>query len=66
MRLFWDGELYYSFRLDRFSFDESRHINSHTDYEELIHSKRWFYKTWHDPGNQLRIYDYIRERGNFA
>ena len=63
MRLFWDGELYYSFRLDRFSFDESRYINSHTDYEELIHSKRWFYKTWHDPGNQLRIYDYIRERG---
>jgi hypothetical protein len=63
MRMFWDGELYYSFKMDRFSFLESRYINSHIDYEELITSKRRFHKTWTDPGNRLRIYDYVRNSG---
>ena len=63
MRMFWDGELYFSFRMDRFSFDESRYINSHIDYEELINTKQWFHKAWQDPGNRLSIYDYIRDSG---
>ena len=63
MRMFWDGELYYSFKMDRFSFSESRYINSHIDYEEFITSKRRFHKTWTDPGNRLRIYDYVRNNG---
>lgn len=63
IRMFWDGELYYSYKMDRFSFSESRYINSHIDYEEYITSKRRFQKTWIDPGNQLRIYDYVRNNG---
>jgi hypothetical protein len=63
IRMFWDGELYYSFKMDRFSFSESRYINSHTDYEEFILTKRRFHKTWIDPGNRLRIYDYVRNNG---
>jgi hypothetical protein len=63
IRMFWDGELYYSFKMDRFSFPEGRYINSHTDYEEFIHTKRRFHKTWIDPGNRLRIYDYVRNNG---
>lgn len=63
IRVFWDGELYYSFKMDRFSFSESRYINSHIDYEEFITTKRRFHKTWIDPGNRLRIYDYVRNSG---
>jgi hypothetical protein len=61
--MFWDGELYYSFKMDRFSFSESRYINSHIDYEEFSTTKRRFHKTWIDPGNRLRIYDYVRNNG---
>ncbi len=60
-----DGELYYLFKMDRFSFDESRYINSHIDYEEYIKSRKRFHKTWLDPGNNLSIYNYVRERGIF-
>ena len=63
IRMFWDGDLYYSFKMDRFSFSESRYVNSHTDYEEFITTKRRFHKTWIDPGNRLRIYDYVRNNG---
>ncbi|MEE4286697.1 MAG: M23 family metallopeptidase [Mariniphaga sp.] len=65
IRMFWDGELYYSFKMDRFSFPESRYVNSHTDFEEYVTSKRRFHKTWTDPGNRLRIYDYVRNKGQF-
>jgi hypothetical protein len=61
--MFWDGELYYSFKMDRFSYDESRYINSHINYEEFSTTKRRFHKTWIDPGNRLRIYDYVRNNG---
>lgn len=63
IRMFWDGELYYSFRLDRFSFNETRYLNSHIDYEEYISNRKRFQKAWRDPGNQLRIYDYVRNNG---
>jgi hypothetical protein len=63
IRMFWDGELYYSFKMDRFSYDESRYINSHINYEEFSTTKRRFHKTWIDPGNRLRIYDYVRNNG---
>jgi hypothetical protein len=58
-----DGEPYYSFQMDRFSFEETNYINSHIDYETLIKSKRRFHKTWLDPGNRLGIYNYIRDNG---
>ena len=60
-----DGELYFSFQMDQFSFDESRFINSHIDYEEYINSKHRFQKAWIEPGNKLGIYNYIREKGIF-
>lgn len=63
IRLYWDGELWYSFRMDRFSFSESRYINSHIDYKEYIEGNSRYHKTWIDPGNRLRIYDVVRDRG---
>ena len=58
-----DGEPYYFFKMDGFSFDETRYLNSHIDYEEYILSRKKFHKTWLDPGNRLSIYDYVRNRG---
>ena len=63
MQMKFNGEVYYSFRMDRFSFAESRYINSHIHYEEYILSKRRFHKTWTDPANKLSIYDFIRQNG---
>jgi len=58
-----DDELYYAFQMDRFSFDETRYLNSHIDYEEYIYSRRRYHKTWLDPGNRMGIYKYLREKG---
>lgn len=63
LRLELDGELQYSFRMDRFSFAETRYINSHIDYEEYVTTKQRFHKTWVDPGNRLRIYDHLQNNG---
>lgn len=37
---------------DRFALSESRYINSYTDYEEWSASKRFYIKTFVDPGNR--------------
>ncbi len=52
-----DEERTFSAQLNRFSFDESRYINSYVDYEELVKQGRRFQKTWIDPGNRLRNYE---------
>lgn len=61
-----DGELYFSMNLHRFSYDETRYINSFIDYEDLINLKRKFQKVYIDPGNQLSMYDYNRNNGVFS
>ncbi len=63
MQLKIDGELYFTSLMDRFSFNNSRAINSYIDYSEFIRSGRRFQKTWIDPGNPLNIYHYSRNRG---
>ena len=57
-----DDQVIYSFSMDEFSFDESRYINSHIDYEQKIRLGRNIYKTWIEPGNKLSIYN--RKEGN--
>ncbi len=60
-----DDELYFSNQLDQFSFDETRYINSFIDYETYIGLKRRFQKTWVEPGNKLRTYNYLKGNGAF-
>lgn len=52
-----DGQTIYSFTMDEFGFDESRYINSLTDYDQKIRFGRSLYKTWNEPGNKLSIID---------
>ncbi|MEL6922474.1 MAG: M23 family metallopeptidase [Bacteroidota bacterium] len=56
MDLLQDGKLVYNFEMETFSFDESRFINSHLDYEEQITKKSYFNRLYTLPGNKLSIY----------
>jgi hypothetical protein len=65
IELIINGELYFSILLDRFSFDDTRYINSYIDYEQYIRNNRRYQKTYIDSGNQLKIYSYTIGRGIF-
>ena len=41
--------------IDRFSLDDSRYINSHTDYEEWSKNRSFYIKTFTDSGNGARF-----------
>ena len=41
--------------IDRFAQDESRYINSYTDYEEWAENRSFYIKTFVDPGNNARF-----------
>ncbi len=58
-----DNEVYFSYQQDKFSFDQTRTINSFIDYEEYINSRKRYQKTWKDPGNKLSIYTYEKKHG---
>lgn len=47
--------VFYS-EIDKFSFAESRYINSHIDYAEKQESRTTFQKSFVDPNNELSIY----------
>jgi len=51
-----DGNKIYTFRLDELSFNETRYINSHIDYEYYQEHWQKFQKSWLDPGNKLQNY----------
>ncbi len=65
MELTIDGVIYSTFEINRFSFDQSKNINSYIDYEEYIKSNRRFQKTWIEPCNQLNNYEYLENNGKF-
>ncbi len=46
----------FSQKFDKISFDESRFVNSHKDYQEYSKSKRKFHKSYKTQHNPLEIY----------
>ncbi len=58
-----DGELCFSYQFDKFSFYNTRYINSFIDYEEYINTGKRYQKAWKDPGNKLPIYNYEKKNG---
>lgn len=63
MTLKMDGEVHFQIDLNRFSFSQTKYINSYTDYAERIANRRWFQKTWIEPGNKLDNYVIENDRG---
>ena len=56
IRLLIDNAEVYHSVIDRFSFDESRYLNSFIDWNEWITNKSFFMKSYIEPGNKLGIY----------
>lgn len=50
-----DSQVIYHSRLDRFSFDETRYLNSFTDYEEWKEHRSFYIRSFVEPGNKLRF-----------
>lgn len=58
-----DGLRVYRFKADRFSFSETRYINSHIDYPSRVTGNEYIHRLFIQPGNRLSMYDGHVRRG---
>lgn len=56
IRLFVDEKLVFSSSIDRFSFSDTRMLNSFVDFEDWKERRSFFMKSFVDPGNRLPFY----------
>jgi hypothetical protein len=63
MELAVDDIVVYHYRMDRFGFDFTRYINSHTDYAYYLQHYQMFQKLWVESGNRLQNYPLLMRRG---
>lgn len=61
-----DGQHVYTSALERFSFENSKGINSHIDYPTYINTKKSIQKSFVDPGNPLKIYYNLVNNGRIT
>ncbi|RZL31543.1 MAG: M23 family metallopeptidase, partial [Pedobacter sp.] len=61
-----DGKSIFTSALERFSFENSKAINSHLDYPALLNLKRSIQKSFVDPGNPLQIYSNLVNNGRIT
>ncbi|MCC8154268.1 MAG: M23 family metallopeptidase [Tannerellaceae bacterium] len=54
-----DGEIIFRSYLDRYALDETRYLNSFTDYEEWRENRSFFMKSFVEPGNKLRFIESV-------
>lgn len=64
-KVFLDNKLVFSEKLNSFSFDETRDINSLIDYAYYKNEKTRFIQTKKQAGNRLKIYDIVESNGVF-
>ena len=63
IELFLDDEQIYYHEMDRFSFDESRYINSHIDYFEQKKNHKNIVQSFVARNNKLNIYNHVKDNG---
>ncbi len=63
MELSIDGNIYSTFEINHFFFDDSGKIKGFIDFEEFIKSNRRFQRTWISTCNQLKQYDFLENNG---
>lgn len=56
----------FSFRADRFSFDETRYINSYIDYAHFVNYKQHIIRSEVDKMNRLGLYHGSKNKGTFT
>ena len=63
LKMYDNGQIVYAFRMERISFDETRYLNCHIDYETKKNGGGLLQKCFADLGNQLNIYNNVVNRG---
>lgn len=58
-----DGKTLYLFEMDRFSFDETRYVNSHIDYARKVRDNVTVQQTFAAPNDKLSTYKKLVNRG---
>jgi len=61
--LYLENELIFQQDMSRFSFDQTRYINSLTDFELREKNGNWIMKSFLEPENKLKIYLTAKNRG---
>ena len=61
--VFVNNEPIYTYAANRFSFDETRAINSVCDYADYMQNNSWVYQAFVKDGNPLRIFSNLKENG---
>ena len=54
-----DSQVIFHSDLTRFSFEETRLINTYTDYEEWKNNRNFYMRSYIEPGNRLRFMDAV-------
>ncbi|KPK84975.1 MAG: hypothetical protein AMS27_08630 [Bacteroides sp. SM23_62_1] len=63
IELLIDSIKHFSMRMDKFSFNDSRYINSFIDYEEKQKNNKNIHKTFIDQNNLLNVYNETKNSG---
>lgn len=63
LQLFIDSALVFKQTANKFSFEETRYINSLIDYKEFQQKRRQVQKSYIQPNNQLSIYNQVINNG---
>lgn len=66
LSMYQNDSLVYNFSLESFSFDESRYINAHCDYEERVTKNSYYNRCYTLPGNHMSIYRHKADNGVIA
>jgi hypothetical protein len=63
IELIIDSSTVFKYVMDGFSFDESRYVNSHIDYETLMRDNIYIERTFVLPDDKLSVYKDVVNRG---
>ncbi len=66
INLYDNNNLVYKSRVDHFSFDLNKHVNSHIDFAERQNNGRFIQRSFVSPGNKLPIYSNVKTPTNIA
>jgi hypothetical protein len=58
-----DSQSVYKYKMDEFSFGETKYINSHIDYETLMRERIYIQRTFTLPNDRFSAYEKIVNRG---
>ena len=63
LEVYDNTELVYSFKMDRFQYDDNRAVNAHIDYSERTKNNSYLHRCFKLVGNPLEIYKDLKNNG---